>query len=163
MTASLPPEIMAALDANEAPPSEESGLEAIVSEMIESKRLVDELEATLKGAKAQLDDIRKRRLPEKMQELGMVGPSGRGGFTHSSGAKVHLRVEVWANIRKEVAEETYAWLKDNGHGDIIKETVNAQTLRAFAKERIEDGEPLPPGITTTMETVAVLVRPKGGE
>lgn len=145
----------AALDAQD--------LEGIVSEMIAARDTVDQFKAALKEAQAAYDDIRKRKLPEKMQALGLVGPDGRGRFTHSSGASVHLRVEIWAYIKKEAQDETYAWLKDNGHGGIVQETVNPQTLRAFVRERLEDGEPLPPGVTTSMETIAVVKRPSGGE
>lgn len=39
------------------------------------------------------------------------------------------------------------WLKDNGHGGLVQETVNAQTLSAFAKNLLEtDGIELPPDI-----------------
>lgn len=167
MTNELPPDILAALgtaseETGDDPLSNMDGddLEGIVSEMIALRETKEGLEEALKQATAAYDDVRKRRLPEKMQELGLVGPDGKGGFTHSTGAKIHLRVEVWAYVKKEYQDETYTWLKENGHGDLIKETVHPQTLRAFAKDRIQDGEPLPPGITTSMETIAVIVKPK---
>lgn len=38
----------------------------------------------------------------------------------------------------------YNWLRNNGHGGLITETVNASTLAAFAKELIEgEGKELP--------------------
>lgn len=41
----------------------------------------------------------------------------------------------------------YEWLKDNGHGGLVIETVPAPTLGAFAKSLLEDkGEELPPDI-----------------
>ncbi len=161
MTNELPADIAAALEQEAAlDGGSASDLEGIVTEMIALREVKDGLEEALKGATAAYDDVRKRKLPEKMQELGLIGPTGKGGFTHSSGSKVHLRVEVWAYIKKEAQEETYTWLKENGHGGILKETVHPQTLRAFAKELLEDGAPMPPGITTTMETIAVLVKPK---
>lgn len=36
------------------------------------------------------------------------------------------------------------WLRDNGHGDLIKPTVNAQTLSSFAKNlMVDEGKELP--------------------
>lgn len=135
-------------------------LESIVSEMISLRDQVDATEEMLKQVKAAYDDVRKRRLPEKMQELGLVGPTGRGSFTHSSGANVSLRVKVQATVKKDDRDATYAWLKENGHASLIQETVNAQTLGAFVRERLEDGEPLPPGVSTFVETIAVITKPK---
>jgi len=168
MTTQIPAEVAAALDANEEAvqvPSEATAgrLEALVDQMIETQERVEALDESLKGARAAYDDIRKKQLPVLMQELGMIRPNGRGSFTHSSGAGVHLRVEIWAHIKKEQQPETFAWFKENGFGALVKETVNAQTLRAQVKDWLNDGTPIPPGVTHTMETVAVLVRPKGGD
>jgi hypothetical protein len=163
----IPADVAAALDANEEVTLEVSGgtqnrLEGLVDRLIESKERVEALDASLTAERATYDDIRKKQLPVLMQELGMIRPDGRGGFTHSSGARVHLRVEIWAHIKKDVQPETFAQLRAAGHGDIIKETINAQTLRALVKDWLDDGTPIPPGVTHTMETVAVLVKPKGG-
>lgn len=173
MTDTLPPEIAAALDANEdqsLSAADSATLEALVSKMMDLQDNKESLEGMLKQVNAELDDVRKRRLPEKMQELGLIDATGHGAFTHSSGAGVSLRVQVWASIAKtdEAGNPTdayvngvYKWLEDNGHGSLIKHSVHAQTFSAFVRERIEDGEPLPPGIKTSMETMAVVRRPKG--
>lgn len=39
------------------------------------------------------------------------------------------------------------WLKDNGHGGLVQETVNSSTLSAFAKDMLEnEGVELPPDV-----------------
>lgn len=44
----------------------------------------------------------------------------------------------------------FDWLRANGHGGLITETVNASTISAFAKELIEvDGMELPPELFKT--------------
>ncbi len=50
----------------------------------------------------------------------------------------------------------FAWLKANGHGGLIQETVNAQTLAAFAKNMAAEKKDLPPDIfkITTMNYVS---------
>lgn len=43
--------------------------------------------------------------------------------------------------------EGIKWLKDNGHGDIVQETVNSSTLAAFSKNLLEnEGIELPDNI-----------------
>lgn len=44
----------------------------------------------------------------------------------------------------------FKWLRDNGHGGLIQETVNAQTLGSFAKNLIEtEGKDMPDDIFKT--------------
>lgn len=40
------------------------------------------------------------------------------------------------------------WLRGSGNGGLIIETVNAQTLAAFAKSKALEGDPLPDGLFT---------------
>lgn len=135
-------------------------LNALVDELIALKRQSAELEALTKEVTARYDDVRKRRLPELMQALGMVSESGKGGFTHRSGAKIHLRVETYASVRKEQQDAFYTWLRLHGHEDLIRETVYNATLKAFVKELQRDGEAIPPQVDTYLETIAVLKQPK---
>lgn len=56
------------------------------------------------------------------------------------------------------------WLRDNGLGDIVQETVNAQTLASAIKKKIEDEGMEPPdemfNLTPVMNTSATKVKPK---
>jgi hypothetical protein len=56
-------------------------------------------------------------------------------------------------------EEGYKWLKDNGHGDLIKETVNAATLSAMARDLLEqEGFELPSHLfKTSVQTLTSVV------
>jgi len=164
----LPAELAALVAAEqdaepEVAPATKETLNALVSELIEKRHTIEELKAVLKTEESAYDEIRKRRLPDLMQELGLVRPDGRGGFTHESGAKIHLRVEVYAYCKAENQAAMHEWLRENGYGDLIKETVHAQTLKAFAKECLTDGAPLPPQLTVTPETVAVAILPRANK
>ena len=44
---------------------------------------------------------------------------------------------MFASIIAEKRPQAFQWLRDNGYGDIIQETVNASTLSAFAKTLLE--------------------------
>ena len=55
----------------------------------------------------------------------------------------------------------FEWLRGNGHGGVIQETVNAQTLGALAKEMNEEGEELPqPTFTTNVMTYTSITKVK---
>ena len=49
------------------------------------------------------------------------------------------------------------WLRSSGNDGLIQETVNAQTLGAFAKEQAMTGKPLPDAIfkVTTANHVSI--------
>ena len=53
------------------------------------------------------------------------------------------------------------WLRENGHGGVIQETVNAQTLGALAKELGDTGVELPaPTFTTSVMTYTSITKVK---
>jgi hypothetical protein len=55
----------------------------------------------------------------------------------------------------------FEWLRANGHGGVIQETVNAQTLGALAKELNEEGFELPsPTFTTGIMTYTSITKVK---
>ena len=55
----------------------------------------------------------------------------------------------------------YKWLREHGHGGIITETVNAQTLGALAKEMNADGLEIPaPLLATNVQTYKSITKVK---
>jgi len=55
----------------------------------------------------------------------------------------------------------FDWLRNNGHGGVIQETVNAQTLGALAKELNNEGKELPaPTFTTNIMTYTSITKVK---
>lgn len=55
----------------------------------------------------------------------------------------------------------FEWLRANGHGGVIQETVNAQTLGALAKELGTEGIELPsPTFTTSVMTYTSITKAK---
>ncbi len=145
----------------EAPdPATRETLDRLVSEMLDYQSNLDELKALTKDLTAKYDKIRLQRLPDLMQALGMVKADGHGGFTHSSGASISLRLEVFAHYKKEYQQDVFTWMRANGHGGLITEVINPSTLKAWCKDQVQDGNPIPPQITVTPHTVAVMKRPK---
>jgi hypothetical protein len=63
------------------------------------------------------------------------------GVTHiplTEGYRVGISYLTRASILAGQKEEAYKWLIDNGHGDIIIETVNSSTLSALASHLQEE-------------------------
>lgn len=119
-----------------------------------------ELQYELKESKAksaeiqkEFDYLRKAVLPEKMEELGFdtVNITGVG--------RISLRAEIYASIIADQREAALTWLSENGHGALIKDTVNASSLKALMKEQIGLGEIFPEEIfNCTPYTMATLTK-----
>ncbi len=119
-----------------------------------------ELQNELKESKAvsseiqkEFDYLRKSVLPDKMEELGFdtVNITGIG--------RISLRAEIYASIVADQKEAAFAWLAENGHGALIKDTVNASSLKAFMKEQLGLGEVFPEEMfNCTPYTMATLTK-----
>lgn len=68
---------------------------------------------------------------------------GISTFNMDEGFRVTISSKFAASIRPDMREEAYAWLQANNLGDLITQTVNAGTLTAAGKQRIEEGFDLP--------------------
>lgn len=99
------------------------------------------LEAVEKAAAAEADFNEKKRavvryqehlIPEAMHAAGMQE------FTTSAGYKVKIKSDVRASIPVARQPEAFAWLEKNGHGGLIKRTVEV----SFAMGQEEDAKKL---------------------
>ena len=84
-------------------------------------------------------------------------------FTHS-GSTFYLNTRLYASPKGGMKEEMIAALKAHGYGDIVNETVNANTLASFCKEQIAQSgeeEQLPSwlsDVVNTFDKVTVGIR-----
>ncbi|MCL2343202.1 MAG: hypothetical protein FWC62_04810 [Firmicutes bacterium] len=129
----------------------------------ELKRLRDlkaDLEAQVKDVAAQIDET-DYRLSELMAE------TETQNFTRS-GTMFSLITKTRASAVADSKEELYTALKSNGYGDLVYETVNANSLSSFVKEQMEEegetlgGEPALPvwliGLVNVYDKTTVSVR-----
>ena len=123
----------------------------------ELKRLRDlksDLEAQVKEVNEKIDDT-DYRLSELMAE------SETQNFTRA-GTMFCLTTKTRASAVAGSKEALYAALRSQGFGDLVYETVNANSLSSFVKERIEEnGETLPDwltGLVNIFDKVTVGVR-----
>lgn len=84
-----------------------------------------------------LNKLKTELVPQAFEKEGI------STFNMDEGFRVTISSKFAASIRPDQKEAAYAWLKANNLGDLIVETVNAGTLTAAGKQRIEEGFDLP--------------------
>lgn len=114
-----------------------------------------ELDAETKANNAVIEDL-DRQLSEAMAEQEVDRFSRNGNL-------FYLNSRLYASAKAGEKESMIAALKANGYGDLVTETVNANTLASFAKERMAESETgeLPEwldAVVSTFEKITVGVR-----
>ena len=120
------------------------------------KDLKKELEDQVKAVTAEIEALDK----ELSDAMALAEcPS----FTHS-GSTFYLNTRLFASPKGGMKEDMIAALKEHGYGDIVSETVNANTLASFCKEQIAlsgEAEQLPmwlSDVVNTFDRVTVGIR-----
>tara|TARA_B100000575_G_C23043764_1_gene600748 strand:- start:215 stop:793 length:579 start_codon:yes stop_codon:yes gene_type:complete len=135
----------------------------------DQEEAIANLEADLKQAKKSLMKMTDEDLPTMLAEIGL------SSMTLDDGSEVSVKQTYGASILVDNRPKAYQWLRDNGFGDIVKNTVScsfgmgedekaeqfrsiaeergylaeqdtsvhSSTLRAWVKERVENGDDFP--------------------
>jgi predicted nuclease with TOPRIM domain len=161
------PELMARMGevaVEEEAKAESAPLPANADELVQAaeeahdlKDEIDRREAETKQLKDRYDQLRKQVIPDGMKALNMLNSQGKGSFTFSRG-KIHLEQKLYASCTEENRPKLIAFLRQNGDADIVKETVNAQTLSAYIRERRGEGLNDPPGVSVHEEVTAKMTK-----
>lgn len=113
-----------------------------------------EVESTAKALGKLIEEL-DRKLSDAMVESDLVK------FTRN-GKTFHLTTRLFASPRDGNSDLMIQTLKDNGYGDLVKETVNSNTLSSFAKEQKEaNNDEMPEWldqVVNTYEKVSVGIR-----
>jgi len=81
----------------------------------EMEQLAEQLKAKATAARKLSQEI----IPARMSELGLES------LTLKDGSSVKVKQLVHASIPVPYREEAFKWLRDNGHGDLIKNEISA--------------------------------------
>ena len=124
----------------------------VVREFHGQGEIVDSLSAKLKREKELYDFIAKDYLPERMdsEHVSVIKVDGIG--------RLQKRGEVAVNVTKSRREELHDFLRENGYGDLISETVAPQTLKSWVKEQMTNGIEVPDSINVHSYQVASIVK-----
>ena len=105
---------------------ETSEIEFAVVAYTNIRELYEDLNDAVKKIGAEYNRLRQQVLPDKFEEKDLKSIT-------IGGNRYTCRISDRASIKPEYREQAYEWLRDNDLGDIITETVNANTLSAQAK------------------------------
>lgn len=97
----------------------------------EKKRQEDEL----KELNAKIDEVNDR-----LVEM-MVGAEMQS--FNRAGRLFYLSTRTFASPAKDNKDALCGWLRANGYGDLVRETVYAQSLAAFVRELLDEDDELP--------------------
>lgn len=78
-----------------------------------------------------------------------------------SGRTFYPIVKTWASPQRGRREAVYDWMKENGYGDLVTETVHAQRFNSMINEMIEDDGTVPEDLERLInvtERVSIGVR-----
>lgn len=126
--------------------------------------LADELKA-LRDLKADLEQ-RVKDTTAKIEEVDyrlseLMAETETQNFTRA-GTMFCLTTKTRASATAGIKTELYTALKEKGFGDLVYETVNANSLSSFVKEQIEgNGDTLPEwltGLVNVFDKTTVSVR-----
>jgi len=145
------------------------GVADIGRQILACQAKLTDLEDTLKNTKKELLYLTDDVMPSAMAELGL------SSFKLDDGSMVDIKQTYGASIKVDDRPAAYQWLRENEHGDIIKNVVSCafargedskaesfiemaaqsgleaqqkssvhpETLKAFVRERVENGEVIP--------------------
>ena len=120
----------------------------------------------LRDGKKELEDFTKEvNAAIETTEQALVGQmvaEEMQNFTRN-GRQFILTTRIHANAKSGMMPIVCDWLKENDLGEMVEESVHAQTLQAWAKEIIEENGELPEGINELLnvyEKSGISIRKK---
>jgi len=109
----------------------------IIESMSTIQKAKERLEDELKLINKEFDFLRITKVPAKMEEDGV------DRITVAGVGRVSLTADMHVSVKADMKDKFYEWLRDNGRGDLLQETVNASTLKAAVKGMYKNGEEIP--------------------
>jgi len=104
---------------------------ALVRQQLILEQRVEDLTAELKKAQLDLAHVSGEALPAALAEHGLTE------LKMADGSKVTVATVISANISKERSEAAHQWLRDNGFGDLIKNTVSVTFGKGEDEKAVE--------------------------
>ena len=95
-----------------------SKVASLVRQQLKLELHVAEIEENLKRTKRNLEEISGQLLPAALEEYGL------SELTMADGSKISVQTVISASISKDRQPDAHDWLRDNGYGDLIKNTVS---------------------------------------
>ena len=112
-------------------------LKDLAKKYVEIKEKLNDAKNKKTVLQKEFDHIRLNLIPDIMDEEDIKN------VTYDEIGTLILTSDIYASIPADQRDNAYTWLKENKHGGLIKDAINAQTLKAFLKGQIKKGIELP--------------------
>lgn len=103
-------------------------------------------------AQKAFDFMRLTVVPETMDDEGIEN------IRVADVGRVNLQSDMHVAVKKADRGALHDWMDENGYEDLVTDTINGSTLKAWCKERLIQGEELPDMITVTPFTRAAITK-----
>lgn len=129
--------------------------------MYELAEQLKQLREEKKDAEQRVKDINPEIDKTEYALVQLMAETETQNFTRA-GTMFSLTTKTRASAMAGRKDELYSALKENGFGDLVYETVNANSLSAFVKEQISENQDTVPewlnGLVNVYEQTSVSVR-----
>ena len=129
--------------------------------MYELAEQLKQLREEKKDAEQRVKDINADIDKTEYALVQLMAETETQNFTRA-GTMFSLTTKTRASAMAGRKDELYSALKENGFGDLVYETVNANSLSAFVKEQISENQDTVPewlnGLVNVYEQTSVSVR-----
>ena len=112
-------------------------LEQLANEMKTVRTRLDDAKAIATELQKEWDHLRKVAIPDKMEEMGLESARITGVGTLS------LATDAYCSCPSDNKYKLQEWMKEHEFADLITEVINGSTLKAWYKEQLKAGAPLP--------------------
>lgn len=113
-------------------------LQDLAKRMVVLRDEKDKIDEELSLVNEDLDLIRFELIPQLMDDEGVER------VRYDEIGTLYIRSGLRASLNGQRRQDAIQWLDDHGHGDLVKPTVNAQSLAAAIAAMIRKGTEVPP-------------------
>lgn len=107
-------------DALQVKDSDIQGIAALARRAKELDKEIEDIERVLSDRKENYRKLTEESLPEALASLGMTS------FNMEDGSSITIKPYYGASIKAERQAEAFAWLREHGFDDLIKNTVSVR-------------------------------------
>lgn len=107
---------------------------------VELRTLMDHkaaLESELDIIKGNIHVLKTEKIPPLMEKYDILEVRIEGA------GLLKKKPIIYASYSKANEEVVFEWLRERGDGDLIKPTLNHRTFESYARELVEENEPMP--------------------
>lgn len=125
-------------DATLAPSADNlTTLSQLVEEQLNLEAEIADLEERLSAKNKALNKISGEEIPALMASCGMQSFVLQSNDPNRTGASVSTKPDISMSLGDTIKPKVVAWLKSNGHGDIVSNEISVKIPKGFDAKKVE--------------------------